>query len=61
MQHERRHLEAQVVPLVVELRESFFFPSPRGRAGRADGDIALPPAPAGRELLAPPAARSRKL
>ena len=51
----RAHLEARVVPLVVKLRESFFFPSPRGRARHADGAIPLPTAPAGRELSAPPA------
>ena len=53
----RSHLDALVVHLLVELLENTFFPSPRGRARRADGNIALPTAPAGRELSAPPASQ----
>ena len=46
---------ARVAQRLVALLETSFCPSPRGRARRADGDIALspclPPASAGRELL----------
>jgi hypothetical protein len=57
----RAHLNHRVAPRVVELRESSFFPSPRGRARRADGAYPLPTAPAGRELSAPPAQRETKI